>query len=485
MPSRRLLFIFIAVGAAFAAGALSAWAGYDRTISGLLFSTVLMALLWVTEAIPLGATSLLPIALFPLFGIADVKVVTPLYANHIIFLFIAGFLMAFAMEKWGLHKRIAFRIIGMIGQKPLSILLGFMLASFILSMWISNTATTIMLLAPALAIIAEFKQRKGGQQFGIALLLGICYASSIGGTVTPIGTAPNLLLLTYYNEGFPDLRELNFLNWMQFALPLGMAFFILVYLYLRRDIRHKVKAENSDRIQQQLNSLGKAGYEERLVLVLFSLLALLWISRSDLVIGDTTIRGWGSLPFFEGKGYVRDSTVGMAIALLLFFIPARRNKAEFILEWKEAAKLPWDILFIFGGGFALAHGFQTTGLAAILQEVLAPLEQLPLWALVLLICLFMTFLTEITSNTATTQLILPLLILFVQTTSIPPIFLLMPATLSASYAFMLPVATPPNAIVFASGQIPLKRMMQKGLWLNLLGAILLTIFSLIFGEILI
>lgn len=462
---------------------LSVFTEVSKQACWVLATTALMASLWITEAVPMGATSLLPIAIFPFAGIADVKEITPLYASHILFLFIAGFLLAFAMEKWNLHRRMAYKVISLVGFEPIKILLGFILASFVLSMWISNTATTIVLLAPALAVIQEFtSNEKSKSWFGVALLLGICYASSIGGTVTPIGTAPNLLLLNFYESSFPDASEISFLKWMKFALPVATVFVIILFFYLKWKLRNTELSDRSTEISRQIKQQPDWSYEEVVIALLFVVVALLWMTSKNIDIGSYSIQGWTQ--YFENQKFIRDSSIGILIALLLFVIPSKKSKGQFILEWKDAQRLPFDILFIFGGGFALADGFKRSGLNEMLVGYMEPLSQLPVWAMVLGVCLFMTFLTEITSNTATTQLVLPLLILVSQATHIAPVYLLIPATFSASYAFMLPVATPPNAIVFGTGKVSNQQMMRTGIWLNLMGAVLLSAYVYFFGEIL-
>lgn len=480
MPNRRFKMLLACVGLAIIVFSCSSLSQNPIEMSWVLGTTTLMAGLWISEAIPMGATSLLPIAIFPLAGVLDIKEVTPLYASHIIFLFIAGFLLAFAMERWHLHRRIAFKIIGLIGFEPKRILLGFVIASFILSMWINNTATTIVLLAPALAIINEFKSKSNNQWFGVVLLLGIAYASSIGGTVTPIGTAPNLLLKSYFESSFPELPEINFLSWMRFALPLGIIFTVVLFLYLSRKLKGEAINFEASSLKEQIKKLGKPSYEERIVLVIFIALAVLWMSAKSIEIGGITIHGWTSL--FPEPGFIKDSAIGMAVVMLLFFIPSKNEKQRNILEWEDAKRLPFDILFIFGGGFALAKAFEKTGIDEILVSQLEPLSALPIWLMILIICLFMTFATEITSNTATTQLILPLLIIVIKATNVEPMYLLVPATFSASYAFMLPVATPPNAIVFGTGEVSNKHMIRIGIWLNFIGVLLLTVYTYFFAE---
>lgn len=460
--TKRLWRIGISVLLAVAAGWFMHVGGQSAEVSSMAGITVLMAALWITEAIPLGATSLLPVVLFPLFNIADAKEVTPLYAHHIVFLFIAGFFLAYAMEKWDLHRRIAFRIIGTVGFSATRVLIGFMLAAYLLSMWISNLATTVLLLSPALAVLQEWQGNQ--KRFGVALLLGISYAASIGGTATPIGTAPNLIFSKYWEGAFAtQYGSITFLDWMYYGVPISFVLVVACFgLLWWRFMRRETKI-NTGLLQEKIAQLPKMRIEERWVLGAFVLLALLWMSKAFWV-------DWLATPSF-----MRDSAIGMLVVLLLFFIPSARDRSEHILEWRDTQKLPLDIIFIFGGGFALAMGFTKSGLDKIIAAQLEPMADWPLWVMVLGIGFFMTFLTEITSNTATTQLVLPLLVILAQSSDRMPLYFLLPATFAASFAFMLPVATPPNAIVFGTNKISLNTMMRTGLWLNLLAVLLMSL----------
>ncbi|MCB0738046.1 MAG: SLC13/DASS family transporter [Bacteroidetes bacterium] len=482
MP-KQLKYILFSVGLGLLAWAL-VWQNHDFRIAAMAGVTVLMAALWITEAIPLGATSLLPIGLFPMLGIANVSDVTAQYGHHIIFLFLAGFILAYAMEKWKLHQRIAFKIIGVVGFSPSRILLGFMLASFVLSMWISNLATTILLLAPALAVIQEVNQKsKNGSAFAIALLLGISYASSIGGTATPLGTAPNLIFMSLWEENFKDVKAIGFPEWMRFALPVSIILFIPIFWHLKRSFGLKDLEVSANDLKAKVKSLTKMTYEEIVVSAIFLALIALWLTRRDLDLGLVELQGWGDL--FPYSDMIKDSTIGILLVNLLFFIPSKQNAEKQIIEWGDVKKLPYEILLLFGGGFSLALGFKESGLDKVIASQLEPLATWPLWLIILGICLFVTFLTEITSNTATTQLLLPLLIIMANTTGVNPLYLMVPATLSASFAFMLPVATPPNAIVYSTEMIPMKTMMRTGLILNFIAALILTVLAYFFTEILI
>jgi sodium-dependent dicarboxylate transporter 2/3/5 len=437
---------------------------------------VLMAIWWVTEAIPIPATALLPVALFPLLGIMNGKAVAGTYFNNIIFLFIGGFIVALAMQRWNLHRRIALRIIMIIGTSPRRILLGFMVATAFLSMWISNTATTMMMVPIALAIIIRLKDEVSGPamgRFAAGLLIGIAYAASIGGIATLIGTPPNLAFSRIYAIQFPGAPDITFADWIVFGLPFSVVFLVVAWWLLSALFIRKMETSADPEVfRSEYRQLGPVTEEERIVLILFVLLAFLWLLRSDIHLGAFTIPGWSSL-FPESK-FIDDGTVAIAISLLLFVIPARNRKGERLMDWRTATKLHWGIVILFGGGFALAAGFAESGLSAWVTQQLHVLAGVPPVVMVAVTCLLMTFLTELTSNTATTQLALPLLAALALAINAHPLLLMIPATLSASCAFMLPVATPPNAIVFGSGEVKMADMMRAGIIMNLIGVVLVT-----------
>lgn len=434
-----------------------------------------MAIWWISEAVPLAITSLLPVVLFPLLGIMDGQTVSSAYFNHVIFLFIGGFLVALAMQRWNLHKRIALSILSITGTGQSKLLLGIMLASAFLSMWISNTATAMMLVPIVLSIILVIESGPSKKNLlSAGLLLGVAYSASIGGMMTLVGTPPNLSFLRIYQVMFPDAPAITFLQWMLFAVPTGLILLGVVFLFLslkysgRSNITHDVTGLP---IRQMKKELGPMNREEKTVLIFFCLMALLWITRSDIEIGRTTINGWAS--FFGKPAFINDGTVAIALSLPLFMIPVKDRPGVRIMNWETASRLPWDIVLLFGGGFALANGFRDSGLSLWIGEQLQGISVLSPIVIVLSISLLVTFLTELTSNTATTEMILPVLAGIAIVTHIHPLFFMVPATLSASMAFMLPAATPPNAIIFGTRHITIKEMAITGLWLNLIGAVII------------
>ena len=443
---------------------------------------ILMAVWWMTEIVPLAVTALLPVALYPLLGIMSGKAVASTYFNHIIFLFIGGFLMALAMEKWALHRRIALKLLLLIGLSPARLLLGFMLTTALLSMWVSNTATTMMMVPILLSIIAkmeEIKITKALKNIEKALLLGIAYAASIGGIATLIGTPPNLSFIRIYKIYFPNAPDISFAQWFIFAFPLALILLLVTYVYLYILFFRNNNLQLStgkEVIYKEYKELGAMSYEEKWVLCLFTILALLWLFRNPINIGGLKIPGWSSL--FSHSHWITDGNVAIFMAILLFLIPAKnKKKANFLMDWSTAHRIPWHIILLFGGGFALASGFKVSGLSTFIGQNLTALQNLPPIVLLLIIITTITFLTELTSNTATVETFLPILAALAVAVKINPLLLMIPATIAASFAFMLPVATPPNAIVFGSNRLTISDMMETGFWLNIIGIIVLTLVS--------
>lgn len=446
---------------------------------------MLMAIWWITEIIPLAITALVPVVLFPIFGIINGKDVSSTYFNHVIFLFIGGFLVALAMQKWNLHKRIALRILMITGSSPGRILLGFMFATAFLSMWISNTATAMMMVPILLSIISklgEYMDKKDLSRYSIGLLLGIAYSASVGGIATLVGTPPNLSFARIFQIMFPQAPEVSFSHWFVFALPISIIFFIIiwVFLYLVYRPRSSFNELKGINFKDQYIALGPASFEEKVVLLDFILLALLWLTRSGITIGTFEIPGWGSL--FKSPSYLNDGTVAIFMAMILFFIPTKGNKKQRIMDWATAANIPWNIVLLFGGGFALASGFKESGLSLWFGEQLSVIGTWHPIFIIISISLMMTFLTELTSNTATTEMLLPVLAGLSVTIDIHPLLFMLPATISASMAFMLPVATPPNAIVFGSGKITVMDMAKTGFILNIIGAVIITLVTYFWGT---
>jgi solute carrier family 13 (sodium-dependent dicarboxylate transporter), member 2/3/5 len=431
----------------------------------------LMAILWISEAVPLAATALIPIVAFPLAGILDSGTIAKAYVNSIIFLFIGGFLIALAMERWNLHRRIALNIIHAVGRRADLLVLGFMAASGFLSMWISNTATAVMMLPIGLAIITKMEEEFGREKahsLSLALMLGIAYGCSIGGVATLVGTPTNLAFVRIFQESFPDAPPVSFGQWLMIGLPyalvlMGVTWFLLTRFLCRFD---RSLALDRSIIRDELKGLGPVRHEEWAVLVVFTLTVLLWTFRRDLHLGIVTLPGWSGL--WGGFELIDDGTIAIAMSLLLFFIPARQgDRPRRILDGGAFGRLPWGIILLFGGGFALATGFTASGLSQHIGESFSALDGFPIILLIVIICLSVTFLTELTSNVATLSMLLPILASWAVSLQVHPLLFAIPATLSASMAFMMPVATPPNAVVFGSGRIRIHEMARAGVLLNL------------------
>ncbi len=439
-----------------------------------------MALWWMTEVVPIPATSLLPLVILPLFQVLDSREVAAPYADRNIFLFLGGFFIARAMERHGLHKRIALKITLWIrwgGDRVL--ILGFMLATAFLSLWISNTATTMMMLPMALAILAVRKDAQPG--FDKALLLGIAYAASIGGIGTLVGTPPNIVFAGLSKELLG--KEVTFARWLLVGLPVVFLFLPFTWWFLthlRFPVSNEREPEARALLRRELEALGPMKHEEKAVLAIFVLVALLWIFRRTLHFGIFTIPGWADL--LGITKYVHDSTVAIFGAMLLFALPIGRGRDTFLLDWKTAVAIPWGVVLLFGGGFALALAFKTSGLSQWFGENLRILKDVPTPVLVAAIALMVTFLTELTSNTATATLLLPVVASLATAIQVNPTLLMVPTVVSASCAFMLPVATPPNAIVFGSERLSIPDMAKTGIVLNLVGVGVVTFVTLVFGR---
>jgi sodium-dependent dicarboxylate transporter 2/3/5 len=448
---------------------------------------VLMATWWITDAIPLSATALLPLVLYPVLGIMRTREAAPIYVNSTIFLFIGGFMIAVTMQKWTLHKRIALWIIRRIGGGPARIILGFMIAAGFLSMWISNTATAIMMVPIGLAIVIQMEERLGQAEthpFTVALMLGIAYACSLGGIATLVGTPPNLSFARIFEITFPTAEPIAFGQWLVMAFPITVVLLTTVWLLLTRVFFRFPASFEVDRgvVGREYAALGRISFEERAVLLVFAATALGWVFRKDLVLGVLTIPGWSRL--LPNADLIDDATVAVGMAMILFFIPTRSRDAtsRMVMGVDVFTKIPWHIVLLFGGGFALAQGFRVTGLSELIGTRFAGLEGVPPLVMTTLICGGLTFLTELTSNTATTEMILPILASVAVAMRANPLLLMIPATLSASCAFMMPVATPPNAIIFGSGRIRIAEMARVGIVLNLIGVLIISSLFFFLGT---
>ncbi len=445
---------------------------------------LLMAVWWITEAIPLAVTALLPVVLFPLLGIMNGKTVAPIYFNHVICLFIGGFMVALAMERWDLHKRIALRILLLFGSRPQWLLLGFMVATAFLSMWISNTATTMMMVPIVLAVILKFEGSAGPDQTrktSLALLLGVAYGASLGGIATLVGTPPNLSFARIFGITFPSAPEIGFVEWIFYALPISVSLLLLVWLFLSLAfLRQGTSFLDRAALRRQYDELGPFSFEQKIVSADFSALVLLWLFRADLHLGTFTVPGWSRL--FENPSYLNDGTVAIGVAIVLFLIPARNRPGTRVLDWDTAGGLPWNIVILFGGGFALASGFKDSGLSLWIGDQLSGARDLSPVLLIMVISLLITFLTELTSNTATAEMLLPILAGLAVSIRVNPLLLMLPGTLACSLAFMLPVATPPNAIVFGTRRLRIADMARTGFILNLIGVLVVTFATWAIGR---
>ena len=479
--------------------------------SGLAAVVSLMAIWWVSNALPLFVTAILPLVLFPLLGIMSGNDVAPVYFNGTIVLFLGGFMIALTMQRWNLHKRIALGIIHAVGGGPSRIILGYMVAAAFLSMWIANTATAVMMVPIGLAMVLQVEETAGikhSRTFTVALMLGIAYACSMGGVTTLVGTTPNLSFQRIFQIIFPEAPPIEFGTWMVLATPIGVTMVAVCWLVLTQVLYRPSPEVQIDRavVERERAGLGPISFEERSVLVVFGITAVLWIFRRDLEIGIGTIPGWSNLLPFPGM--IDDGTVAITMAAILFFIPtrnqpprARTEAVSGVSPWLEPLRraarfananrvmgaeviprLPWNIVLLFGGGFALAAGFTETGLANIIGNQFQGLGGLPAFVVILLVCLSLTFLTELTSNLATTEMILPILASVAVVTEMNPLTLMLPATLSASCAFMMPVATPANAIVFGSDRISVGEMARAGIILNLIGVLVVATLVITLGE---
>jgi len=442
--------------------------------SGLAFSgrvvlatAVLMAIWWMSEAVPIPATSLLPLVIFPAFGVLTSKQASIPYGNHNIFLFLGGFFIARAMEKHGLHRRIALSILVAVGTARRRVVLGFILATAFLSMWISNTASTMIMIPIALAVVGKLNARDSN--FAKALFLGVAYGASVGGIATLVGTPPNIVLAGQMHSIFPNAPAFTFASW----LPVGLAMTILmipIILWVLTSLVFKLghqKPIDKKILLDERKSLGPMSSEEKIVLWVFVIVVLGWIFRKTLNLGFITIPGWSEI--LGISKYVHDSTVAIFGTILLFIAPA--SDGTRVLDWDTAVKIPWGIVLLFGGGFSLATAFGASGLSKWIGTFLTGIEGMPVPIIIVTISVVMTTLTEFTSNTATATLMLPILAAAGVGIGTDPRLLMIPATLSDSCAFMLPVATPPNAIVFGSGQLKIKDMVRAGIFLNIAGVI--------------
>ncbi len=451
MQLDRRLALVLGPLMALVVGTLTQLAGLPYPAVATAAVTALCATWWVTEPIPIPATSLIPFAAFPMLGVLTHSQVATAYGHTLILLLLGGFILSTAMARSGAHRRLAFLMLQLVGTRGRKqVVLGFMLAAGLLSMWISNTATTLMLLPVALAVLEQDE----GDALQVPLLLGLAYGASIGGLGTPVGTPPNVIFMSIYQEQTQTV--VGFAQWMKVGVPAVLLLLPVAWLWLTRGLARGNAFT--------LPMLGAWRPAEKRVLWVFTLTALAWVTRSE------PFGGWSGLLGIEGAG---DSTVALLAVIAMFLIPDGEDGQ--LLDWKTANTIPWGLLILFGGGIAIARAFGASGLSEALGEALSGLAGWPVIGMTLALCLVVTFLTEVTSNTATTTLLMPILAAAGIGAAINPALFMVPAALSASCAFMLPVATAPNAIVFGTDKVTVKRMAREGFGLNLAGAALITL----------
>ncbi len=453
MKLTRQHFIPLGPAIAFACYFLFSYLGLADKPAIAAAITLLTVIWWVTEAIPIPATSLVPFALLPLFGIVDHKTVASSLGSHVILLLMGAFMLSTALVKSGAHERMAVYMVRLVGvSSGRRLVFGFMLATALLSMWISNTASTLIMLPIALAILSHVDNRK----LKVALILGIAYSASVGGIGTPIGTPPNVIFMGIYEETTGS--EFGFLEWMKIGVPVVLVSIPVMALWLTRSVTLEDKI--------QLPTLPKWRSEEKRTLIIFALTALAWITRG------APFGGWSGLFDVSIAG---DSTVALAAVVIMFMTP--NGKGGRILDWHTAKEIPWGMLLLFAGGIAIAKGFSASGLSTMLGDWLTSLANLPMIAMVLTICLVVTYVTEITSNTATATLLMPILAIVGTSAGVDPAIFMIPAAMAASCAFMLPVATAPNAIAYGTGEVAIKDMVIEGALLSFLVSCIVAIIT--------
>ncbi len=445
-----------------------------------------MALWWVTEAVHIAVTALLPIGLFPVLGIAPIAAATAPYASDVIFLFFGGFVVAAAIQRWGLDKRIAYSTLSLVGTRADRVTGGFMIATALLSMWVSNTATTAMMVPIALAVINLVLTKQTGKglaehggipaadtahrNFALGLLLSIAYSASIGGIGTIIGSPPNGILVRFVEQTYG--QEISFVEWMAIGLPVVVLLLPVAWLVLTKVLyRSGIGEIEGGRawVRRELHALGSLSNGERATLSVFACMVVLWITRPLL----TSFNLAGIKPFAG----LSDAGIAMLAAIALFVIPVDRDQGVRAMDWSTARHLPWDVLILFGGGLSLAAAIQANGVADLLGAATQGLGGWPVLAVILMIAALTTFTSELTSNTAQVATMLPLLAAIAPGLAVHPALLLIPCTLAASAAFMMPVGTPPNAIVFGTGLVTIPQMCKAGFWLNLCGILIVTIVT--------
>lgn len=448
--------------------------GMSDEAKGAAAVVVLMSIWWITEAIPVYVTAFIPLVLYPPMRILSPADTAANYGHSYALMFLAVFFLAKAIETQNLHKRIALSIINIFGSSRQKIILSMMIATAVVSMWIANVTTALMMLPIGLSILAKDDEVEGAPKnlFAPGLMLAIAYSASIGGLATLIGSPTNMIFVGIYEKMFPKAPPINFFVWLKIGIPIliilipAFWYFIIRYFKIQGNL-----SKNLTIIKEELGALGKMSSGEKRVLYVAAITVFGWIFKDDLILGQIIIPGWTGL--FGITGNVHDGTIAMASAILLFMIPA--NKERRLINWKEASQIPWGVVMIVGGGYAVAEGFVSTGLADWLGSQLSFINGYPFFIILVIVMVFVIFFTEFNSNTASANILLPVLASTAIAASLNPLLLMIPATVACSCAFMMPAATGPNTVVFASERVSVAQMVKCGFWLNIITLVLLTI----------
>ncbi len=448
--------------------------GMSDEAKGAAAVVVLMSIWWITEAIPVYVTAFIPLVLYPPMRILSPADTAANYGHSYALMFLAVFFLAKAIETQNLHKRIALSIINIFGNSRQKIILSMMIATAVVSMWIANVTTALMMLPIGLSILAKDDEVEGAPKnlFAPGLMLAIAYSASIGGLATLIGSPTNMIFVGIYEKMFPKAPPINFFVWLKIGIPIliilipAFWYFIIRYFKIQGNL-----SKNLTIIKEELAALGKMSSGEKRVLYVAAITVFGWVFKDDLILGQIVIPGWTGL--FGITGNVHDGTIAMASAILLFMIPA--NKERRLINWKEASQIPWGVVMIVGGGYAVAEGFVSTGLADWLGSQLSFINGYPFFIILVIVMVFVIFFTEFNSNTASANILLPVLASTAIAASINPLLLMIPATVACSCAFMMPAATGPNTVVFASERVSVAQMVKCGFWLNIITLVLLTI----------
>lgn len=482
------LGLIIALGVFVLVWALPVVPILDASARQMLAFSLLLTILWVTEALPFAITSLLPLLCFPLMGVLPTKECAAYYANPILFFFLGGFLLAMAVEEHGLHRRMALTMLCRIGTSPKRLIAGFLASSAFISMWISNTSTAMLMLPIGLAACRIVARKEGeavgtaadfsGSRLGSLIMLAIMIGATLGGMATVIGTPPNQILAGYWQEHYPHEQALSFFRWLRLGLPLALALLGCSFIVLTRFLDAESNKADENALQAELlremQALGPIGQGERRVALLFFGTVLLWMFRAPLDLGVLVFPGWEALLPGGTARAIDDSTVAIAAAILLFVVPAGDKVGARLLSWKSAQeKLPWGMLLLFGGGYAVSAGYKVSGLDVGIGRLLDGAAAYPPWLLVLVVCAFATAFSEVSSNSAVTNILLPVVAVLAEQAHIPPIALLLPMTLAASNGFVLPIAAPNNAIAYGSGLLPMGLMLRAGVLMDAVSVLLI------------